>query len=820
MFGFIDIKTRPLRLAHLVDPNNKNQVKEAIQISSSLWGGNYFPIIPLHKKIPSTWRQKPVPTPPAKNVILGYIDAFDPDILVQFSKEVPKYISDIGIEIIKPENIWSVLDANRNLSPKYGLGVFELLDDIFEKYFKFKMKYPVEIVFPKIPKQYSLFWASWFGELPSKLLPVLEEQYFEPLEIKTPDLKIENLKDLLRRKILFPLRITHHELESYRTGFERNRCVYFLDAAKTEDIIDFWNLRAMGWMVIPLPKQFKGDPSIKNLVLEFLKANRRSSPDNPGVFDGVRIIKGRSSTMEELEEYAKVLNLNRDKEDKQSCFLPQCWYPRVWDEWARGRDHAIPSNIFGKEQESIEITDTQELRVAFKSTLPKFAQKYAYHDKPRCANEIGLRFYGANEYIAEVFPKSSGKNFLSAISGLIPFMNDWRIGSNGLVKLVKNNFNEIMDIPLAEHVFFAWLKDLSWDARLSSAGLLAKQIFRKLDGYVGVLTNEKLLGLLEHMNGGIVKQDSGQVLNNKIIQERDLSIGEVKSRLNDAGKNDLHDFLLKKGVFKIGLKLQCPHCLRNSWYSLDDIGDKFVCPLCLNSFPAIGNLDSSKWTYKTAGPFSVPNYADGAYTVLLTEHFLGNKMIPTLRITPALSFIAEAPGKRKFEVDLAAFWRESVYGESKGGILFCECKTYGTFGSQDFDRIRFLAKEFPGAVLIFSTLRKGLIKSEITGITKIAKAGRKYWKHERPINPVLILTGQELLCHYGPPYCWNDENKKNFDPLHGLISLCNATQQLYLGLASWEDERHKKWEKRYKKIDKKELIENALVKDKSNEGKL
>jgi hypothetical protein len=44
MVGNVDIKVRPLKLAYLVDPNDKDQVREAIRLSSTLWGGVYFPI--------------------------------------------------------------------------------------------------------------------------------------------------------------------------------------------------------------------------------------------------------------------------------------------------------------------------------------------------------------------------------------------------------------------------------------------------------------------------------------------------------------------------------------------------------------------------------------------------------------------------------------------------------------------------------------------------------------------------------------------------------------------------------------------------------
>jgi hypothetical protein len=803
MFGTIDIKSRPLKLAYFVDRNNSKQVREAIRLSSTLWGGDYFPIISFYKRMPKSWIEKPFRTSSAESVILGYIEAYDPDILVQFSKDVPKYIISLGLKIINPKEIWKILDDYEHLSPKFGLGIFELLNDIFKENFKFKMKYPLEIIFPKIPKKYSLFWASLFGELPSEIIPHLEKHYFEPLDIKTPDFKMENFKDLMSSNVLFSRRITHHGINSYsRNGYRHNAFVYYMDATNTEDIIDFWNLRAMGKIVIPVPKQLKDNPQIEELVINFLKAHRRPWKHDPKVCDTATILRARNCTMDEVQEYAKTLKIERNPGDPSTngFFVQQHWYPRVWDEWGRDKDGAIPDDIYGEEENSIEIADTKELRIRFKSLLPKFAQKYAYHSEPRCANEISFSFDGSEEYIAEVFPKSSGKNFIRTISGLTFFRGNWRVGRNGLVKLVKDNYNETKDVLLSEKVFFAWLEDLGWKPKLSSSGLLAKQIYKKLEGHLDVLTNEKLLGLFEHMNGGSVNADGSPVQDNKINQERELGVGEVKNRLgNDSIKNNIHEYLIQRGIFKLGLRIQCPHCSRNSWFALDSIHDALSCPRCLNIFPAIGNIDNSAWCYKTAGPFSVPNYADGAYSVLLTLYFFNALKMITMRITPVLSFLAKAPGEKIIEADFAAFWQELIFGEKRDGILFGECKTYGKFQEKDFDRMSFLAKTFPGSLLVFSTLRRTFTSKEIAGLTRIAKAGRKYWKAERPINPVLILTGNEILSHLGPPYCWEESIKNKFDHINGIIETCDATQQIYLNLPSWQSEWFGKWEKKFSK---------------------
>ena len=317
MFGTVDVKTRPLRLAYLVDPNSAGQVREAIRLSSSLWGGAYFPIIPLHKRVPATWRDKPLKAPSAKAVILGYLEAFDPDILVQFSREVPSFVTDIGLRIIKPEEVWNVLDEGRSLSPGFGIGIFEILNDVFEKHFRYTSKYPMRVILPQMPRMLSLFWTSWLGELPAKVVPLLEGSFSEPLQIETMKFTVEQLSDTMAGNVLFPRRIAQYGL-NHHSRHSRSRggaAVYFLDATKVEDIVDFWNLRALGGPVIPVPKQLKGDSQLKDIIIEFLRRHRRPWRHNPGVCDFAHFIRARNCTMEEMEAYARTLKIERRPDD-------------------------------------------------------------------------------------------------------------------------------------------------------------------------------------------------------------------------------------------------------------------------------------------------------------------------------------------------------------------------------------------------------------------------------------------------------------------------------------------------------------------------
>jgi hypothetical protein len=227
-----------------------------------------------------------------------------------------------------------------------------------------------------------------------------------------------------------------------------------------------------------------------------------------------------------------------------------------------------------------------------------------------------------------------------------------------------------------------------------------------------------------------------------------------------------------------------------------------VCPLCHKTLDAISAVDTDNqgaWHLKTAGPFSVSNYADGSYSVLLSLNLFARDH--SLQTTPILSFKAkDVASASEIEADLGLIWQETVYGETQVGALFAECKSYNEFLPRDFARMRILAKRFPGAILAFCTLRRQLKPTEIRELRRIAKAGMKRWKSDQPMNPVLILTGQELFSFIGAPYCWNGITIPDWAKrTHGLLGLCNATQAIYLGMPHWDETRRVQIEHRVRR---------------------
>jgi hypothetical protein len=158
---------RHRRLAFLIPPD-KEVLHKSIQVNSTLWGGAFNPIIPLFRRAPKAWKEYPRQKISTGDRVLGYVRAFDPDILVNCTTEqLPSYLHDLGRDTISLDEIWSDFAAdNRNGAPKYGVGIFELLNGIYKEFFEVKRRFPVKVLLPAIPKDHALFWAAAVGQLP------------------------------------------------------------------------------------------------------------------------------------------------------------------------------------------------------------------------------------------------------------------------------------------------------------------------------------------------------------------------------------------------------------------------------------------------------------------------------------------------------------------------------------------------------------------------------------------------------------------------------------------------------------------------------
>src|SRR4029077_15729946 len=61
-------------------------------------------------------------------------------------------------------------------------------------------------------------------------------------------------------------------------------CLFYIDANNALDIIDYWNLRASGWRVIPVPRQAADQEGLRKIILEFIESNYAPYRFNPKIY--------------------------------------------------------------------------------------------------------------------------------------------------------------------------------------------------------------------------------------------------------------------------------------------------------------------------------------------------------------------------------------------------------------------------------------------------------------------------------------------------------------------------------------------------------
>jgi hypothetical protein len=792
-FVNVNMRLRPLRLAYLVDPADKGAILRAIQVNTFLWGGAFNPIIPLFKRVPKAWRGDSSLVSSPKEIIAGYLDAYDPDYVV-FDGSGSK----LDVEVGNRQRITSsdiMAGVEEDGTPKFGIGLFEILSHLLEKEMKFVRRDPLEFLIPNLGESHHLFLASVFGCLPDPLLSTVMEEFAPSVNLRRVTAKISGYSELLKAKTLFLRRISSLYIEPLqRQGRGRGECIFLLDAANALDIIDYWNLRAVGWNVLPVAKQYSESEGIGRLAAEFIQRNFFPDRFNPKIFHRATLLRSRTISPNQLEHFANSLKTKSFPDGGEEKFVLQNWYPRIWDEWARDSD-GVQCYQVNSRSASQDVLGYQD-RIRFKVLDPEFMRRFGGHGEPRFANEINLRISSEEEPFSEVIPEAE-ESLARAIGSV--GLEHWRFSRTGMVCLSRHSeWSLEISLPKAEDVFSEWLRSKGWAVTLSPSGRISKQMIKQLGGSwgIGTLANEGVLNLLK------------RVTEDKVISHEAMW-GEVSRIANQGKYKGDQDWIFRRlmdvQMFRLGVQIQCPICQLQSWYSIEVLRYQLQCPKCLETFPIPSHAPKEiKWSYRTFGPFNLPHQGFGVYSVLLTLRFFSQLLDGAS--TPLMSFIGTKGGK-EIEVDLGLLYQESKIRSSKTELIFAECKTYNTFDHRDTERVSFLADQFPGAFLVFSTLRKSLTVKEKRLLRPVVNRGRKYWRAERPFNPVLILTGTELFARSGPPHCWKEAGgthgafAKKVHSWINLLELCDATQQLYLGMNPWHEWLRERWEKKAKRSE-------------------
>lgn len=818
--GTVGVKLRPIKLAFLVNPEDKVSLQQAIEINTFLWGGVYNPIIPTYKELPAEWQDAPfLRSPSPQELVSGYLDNFEPDYVVPMG-ECVDYDVDVG-DFNKIEDVSRILESiDTDDVPTYGVGLFEILSYFFNDELKFQRKYPLEICVPQFGGDFDLFFSSVFGRLPENIDNLFWEHVANHLEAKKIDCSTTNYIELLELSKLFLRRMTRLYLTHSGTY---GGCVYFLDVTEPIDIIDYWNLRAVGWDVIAVPKQFSQEDTVREFVQGLIQENYDQPRSKNEFHRPITLLKSRSISEDEQRQFAD--SFDKPDKDKAPQFSLNWMYPRIWDEWARGYDHVECCEI---ESDTVEHDiSTNEATIRVKTLAPKFYRHlFLGIGEPRFVNEFNLRLYGDKELLADVIPKGD-LNLARVIGRYNP--RNWRISRKGLVHLSKHSESVIeLSVPYAEPIFTRWLELQGWTVNLRSPGKIAKQMLHQLDGVHGtwILAEKGIIQLLGKMssytnvlkkvpeelkklqdvlqqNG--IESSAGEIegfvkhlkeiepqlagdkrpmlattfltklseIAGKVLEKRKGESNEIRKQRVASLATQFRKKLIDSNALQLGLEIQCTECNKRSWYSIKSADYVLRCPECHAQFPFPQNTENIEWAYRTLGAFNSSNQADGAYTVLLTLRFFS--LLLEGATTPLMSFELEKDGTNLFEVDLGLFYQKSKFSESETKIVLSECKTFNEFEQSDINKMEKVGNAFPGSTLVFAKLTETLTDAEKEILIPFVEASWKRSENRQPFNPVMILTGKELFLDL----LWESHlDKVRFKD---LLDICSLTQKIHLG---------------------------------------
>jgi hypothetical protein len=246
---------------------------------------------------------------------------------------------------------------------------------------------------------------------------------------------------------------------------------------------------------------------------------------------------------------------------------------------------------------------------------------------------------------------------------------------------------------------------------------------------------------------------------------------------------------LDTGVLRQGLRVSCSHCEQENWYPLEELGTALRCERCLQEFdfPRAQPPGRERWAYRPQGPFSAENYAHGGYAVALALRFFLTASVAEDEASWTTSMRLRGREGTELEFDFGLWLRGVRDYADPPKLVLGEAKTFGAFEAKDLMRTQQLAEAFPEALMVLTTLRKGLGEDE-------QEAVRKLLASPRGPNPgaLIILTANELCdsdSSIGPPYVWRGKGKSFEDVAerfeHGrfeLEDLSLATLELYAGL--------------------------------------
>lgn len=717
--------------------------------------------MPMFDRAPAAWRlqdERPVPGP---EIGANLVDRYDPDFVVE-----PDGL-DLGREFLGREVLNHSEVRGEKFEggyPEYGIGLIEAIRTVFERDLKFVRSVPMRLVIPRMPKKDRLWWEMVVGDLGDGIADQLERF----VKAERPATSTSSLFDLLLNGegAMLPADLANQGVAAYGGGPSTGRLLYVHHPDRWLDLVDLWNLRALGLRLFPIPWS-AGTQNALGPVAKW--AARRAGGAADRMLTAVR-----SRCLSKSEFEAFLARLRHESGVATGPLVVQRDFPiNYWRRYRSKRnDEPAPRLEAGSVWRDLVYHETHGRLGA---EVPLVTPPIEDFDQPRrtaaYANDIDLGFYELDYNIARVVPPGGLQFTRQLHDGLI---NGGRYADHGLVVYGKW-FTEKVRLRLlkADRVLGEWFAAAGVKAAPSVAGRLAVNILERLGRHsIHLIATPALVDLLRDRAGKPAP----------IPFHHLLQVAQVAVREPGTTEGWLQR-LVDSGMVALGVQLKCPTCERKPWYPLNEVGLRVTCSFCHTEVAFPQNQKPKDWAYRFVGPFDVDKESIGAVAVVLLQRLFAEIADNDELITAVPGLDMEFDG-RKFEVDLVALLKLSK-GRDPTTLVLAEVKAGQCLEDKDIDKMEMLSNRFPEALITFATLAEGFDADSRSKLNRLV--GRLTRSRNRGPSGHLLVLGRADLTY-----------EKRFDAkvfANGLMhqgleqlrwrgqwtALCLASQDVHLG---------------------------------------
>jgi hypothetical protein len=525
---------------------------------------------------------------------------------------------------------------------------------------------------------------------------------------------------------------------------------YVGQADAFDDLVNFWNLRAAD-----IPLQFFDQRYAARLqprVTQWAAAVRQSP--RPAGPEGLALWHRHELTIEE--------EIGAFGEGP----LTNCAVRAgVWN----GMNVHAPVMYFGEAAALASIDQGDRPTISFALTGKPFANDPAAH---------------AQHYVLSIDPGIGlfGNEQATLHAPFIPELNEfygrnahfiWNAaraepGSLGIVETVEAEHLSLRALSTSDLVCRVF-EAVGIEAAPSRSGRVATTLIRQMGGLDGcrVFKIAGVRTLIENHRpdqsfdrGTAMQIIKGQGAGRPLSEYQWLYIRARKpgSKLKNV---EVLSHLLDKGVFRAGLKFECPSCQLEFWRSLDDSRSRLECEYCGHSFNVSPQLRDKAWAFRRSGLFGNDDHQEGAIPVLLTlQQLMGFHRSGETVYTTAMTLRPKGADIRACETDLVVMTESP--GDRRVEIAIGECKTRKPITADDVEKLARVADSFPedryDVYIVFARLTPFSPEE----VALIRHANGKYRRR------AVMLTEREL-----EPYFVYERTAKDFDIRQTASSLAD-----------------------------------------------